>query len=247
MAPLAGTQRKLMDRLNASISQDLMPVSTYEEQQQDEQDTAEEAYDVEAEAESIGQATISEHYSTLTNRLFAEVNDAAQESKAPSTLSGYRGCLLVNPRYHRLGSNFFFSQIKKFKAFIGDLGGPELINLLEHPAKDTPTLIAAWIRNSCDPNQGQASRRKRGGAKKGAVNGWPQAQKMRSSVSHYFSIDQGRGSRPFTEREDGSWTGNPSLSDFVAQYMKSLKRRKASTDCTQFLMRCFNLYLLLIA
>lgn len=40
------------------------------------------------------------------------------------------------------------------------------------------------------------------------------------------------------ESEDGSWSGNP-LSDFVAQYMKSLKRRKVSTDCTLLLMNVF--------
>jgi hypothetical protein len=83
------------------------------------------------------------------------------------------------------------------------------MNLLGHPGKDTPKLIAAWIRSSCGPDaveQSQASRRKRGGAKKGTANSWPHAQKMRSSVSHFSAIDQERGSMPFTEREDGSWT-----------------------------------------
>ena len=112
------------------------------------------------------------------------------------------------------------------------------MKLLEDPGKDTPKLIASWIRSSCGVEQSQPGRRKRGGAKKGTANSWSHAQKMRSSVSHFFAIDQERGSRPFTEREDGSWTGNPSLSDFVSQYMKSLKRRKASTDCTLFLIRC---------
>ena len=95
------------------------------------------------------------------------------------------------------------------------------MKLLEVPGKDTPKLIASWIQSSCGIEQSQPGRRKRGGAKKGTANSWSHAQKMRSSVSHFFAIDQERGSR-----EDGSWTGNPSLSDFVSQYMKSLKRRK---------------------
>jgi len=57
---------------------------------------------------------------------------------------------------------------------------------------------------------------------------WRDQEGTRSEdVVPFFAIDQERGTRPFTEREDGSWTGNPSLSDFVAQYMKSLKRGKA--------------------
>jgi hypothetical protein len=98
-----------------------MPMSTHEEQRE-ELDMAEAAYDAEAEEELVGKAASSEHYSALANRLFSEVHDVAQELKAPSTLVGYQGCLLVNPRYHRLGSNFFFSQIKKFKAFARGLG-----------------------------------------------------------------------------------------------------------------------------
>jgi hypothetical protein len=108
----------------------------------------------------------------------------------------------------------------KFKAFVRGLGAPRLMDLLDHPGKDTPKLIAAWIRSSCGPDaveQSEACRRRHGGAKKGTANSWPQAQKMRSSVSHFFAIDQERGTRPFTEREDRSWTGNPSLSDFVAK------------------------------
>jgi len=125
-------------------------MSTHEEQRE-ELDMAEAAYDAEAEEELVGQAASSKHYSALANRLFTEVHDA-QESKAPSTLVGYQG------------------QIKKFKAFVRGLGGPRLMNLLDHPGKDTPKLIAAWIQSSCGPDaveQSQASRRKRGGGQKG--------------------------------------------------------------------------------
>ena len=38
---------------------------------------------------------------------------------------------------------------------------------------------------------------------------------------------------------------NPSLSDFMAQYMKALKRRKVSIDCTLFLIKWFKMSLLI--
>ena len=113
-------------------------------------------------------------------------------------------------------------------AFVRGLGSPELVDLREIPGKDTPTLIASWIRSSCDWRKANL---KPAGSVEGPrralqIHGHgPHAQKLRSSASHFFSIDQGRGSRPFMESEDGSWSGNL-LSDFVAQYVKSLKRRK---------------------
>ncbi|OXV12221.1 hypothetical protein Egran_00018, partial [Elaphomyces granulatus] len=160
MAPK--TQQEVMDAITTSISQDMTLVSTHEEQRE-ELDMAEATYDTEAEEELVGQAAGSEHYSALANRLFSEVEDAAQESKAPSTLAGYKG------------------QIKKFKAYVHGLRVPRLMDLLDHPGKDTPKLIAAWIRSSCGPDavqRSEASRRKRGGAKKGTANSWSQAEKM---------------------------------------------------------------------
>jgi hypothetical protein len=83
----------------------------------------------------------------------------------------------------------------------------------------------------------------RGGRR--TANSFTHAEKMRSSVSHYYAIEQDEGVDPlrFTERVDGSWSGNPSLSDFMAQYMKSPKRRKVSTDCTMFLIKACCLFL----
>ena len=95
------TQQQVIDAITDSISRDMMPLSTLEGQHE-ELDMAEAAYDAEAEEELVGEAASSEHYSSMANRLFAEVYDDAQESKAPSTLAGYQGYLLVNPSYHRL-------------------------------------------------------------------------------------------------------------------------------------------------
>ena len=93
------TQQQVIDAITDSISRDMMPLSTLEGQHE-ELDMAEAAYD--AEAYIVGEAASSEHYSSMANRLFSEVYDDAQESKAPSTLAGYQGYLLVNPSYHRL-------------------------------------------------------------------------------------------------------------------------------------------------
>lgn len=53
------------------------------------------------------------------------------------------------------------------------------------------------------------------------------AQKMRAAISHKFGRDFEFGERPFMQNTlTGKWTGNPSLSIPVAQYMVSLQRRK---------------------
>jgi hypothetical protein len=86
-----------------------------------------------------------------------------------SKSDGYEGYLILIARVPL--------RLSKFKAFVRGLGAPRLMDLLDHLGKDTPKLIAAWIRSSCGPDaveQSEASRRKRGGAKKG------HAQKMSS-------------------------------------------------------------------
>jgi len=142
----------------------------------------------------IGEAT-SSHYSPLVDRLSSSIRSAAEGSKAPNTLSGYRG------------------QIKKFKDYVGGLGCPELLDHLKIPSKDTPLLIASWIQSSCSTaEEGEATAsppRKGHRGKKGATNFFGHAEKMRSSASSYYAVDQERGSRQFTERADGSWSGNP--------------------------------------
>ena len=84
-----------------------------------------------------------------------------------------------------------------------------------------------------------------GQRREGQNNSWQHAQKMRASASHYYSIDKERGNGVFSERADGSWSGNPSLSDFLKQYMKALKRRKVSAYCTLFLIKCFKGFILI--
>jgi hypothetical protein len=59
-------------------------------------------------------------------------------------------------------------------------------------------------------------------------NKWSHAQKMRAAISHHFSVTLQMGNERFFEKIDGTWSGNPSISDVVARYMRSLKRRKVS-------------------
>ena len=54
------------------------------------------------------------------------------------------------------------------------------------------------------------------------------AQKMRAAISHKFGRDFGLSSQLWheSEKRPGMFTGNPSLSSVVCQYMISLRRRK---------------------
>jgi hypothetical protein len=51
---------------------------------------------------------------------------------------------------------------------------------------------------------------------------------MRASMSHKFGREHGLGTEPWKEHStiSGKFTGNPSLSVAVSQYMISLRRRK---------------------
>lgn len=63
-----------------------------------------------------------------------------------------------------------------------------------------------------------------------ALSTYATAQKMRAAVSHKFGREFGYGTQVWTERplSPGKFTGNPSLSTVVSQYMVSLRRRKVS-------------------
>jgi hypothetical protein len=50
--------------------------------------------------------------------------------------------------------------------------------------------------------------------------------KMRAAVSHHYGQDRQLGNQPWTEVGDSVWSGNPSLSIVVSQYMVSLRRLK---------------------
>ena len=54
------------------------------------------------------------------------------------------------------------------------------------------------------------------------------AQKMRAAITHKFGRDFGFGAAPWAEDpfNPGQFTGNPSISADVSQYMISLRRKK---------------------
>ncbi|KAJ7239048.1 hypothetical protein B0H12DRAFT_1025420, partial [Mycena haematopus] len=53
------------------------------------------------------------------------------------------------------------------------------------------------------------------------------AQKMRAAASWNFGQVENQGNVPWRKSEvTEKWTGNPSVSPLVSQYMTSLKRRK---------------------
>lgn len=62
------------------------------------------------------------------------------------------------------------------------------------------------------------------------VNTYNSAQKMRAAMSHQYGRNFKHGVQPFTENQNkpGTYTGNPSMSDTVSNYMISLRRRKVN-------------------
>ena len=87
MAPRAD---QVLDGLR-SLLPPMPELSAREKEQEMEAESFEGSCEAEAEeGEMIGEAT-SSHYSPLVDRLFSAIRSAAEGSKAPNTLSGYRG------------------------------------------------------------------------------------------------------------------------------------------------------------
>ena len=49
---------------------------------------------------------------------------------------------------------------------------------------------------------------------------------MRAVVSYFYAHEVRLKSDYFSEKSNGEWTGNPTLLDIVARYMRSLYRQK---------------------
>ena len=58
---------------------------------------------------------------------------------------------------------------------------------------------------------------------------WSHACKMRSACSWKYAYDLQRGTHPWRQEKDESFSGNPSISSMVSIYMKSLQRKKVSS------------------
>jgi hypothetical protein len=91
---------------------------------------------------------------------------------------------------------------------------------LDDPFEDLPELISAWIFTECDIPGTQSNARLHCRHKT-----FSEALKMRAAVSFHYN-ELGRGTHSWHKLNDGSWSGNPSLSNSVSRYMLSLQRRK---------------------
>ena len=49
---------------------------------------------------------------------------------------------------------------------------------------------------------------------------------MRAAVSYFYAHEICFKSDRFSKKTNGEWTGNPTLSDIVAKYIRSLHRQK---------------------
>ena len=65
----------------------------------------------------------------------------------------------------------------------------------------------------------------------GARSSYTHAQKMRSSMTYIFGRKCQAGRTPWHVPQTGIPVGNPSVSDDVATYMVSLRRRKVRIPC----------------
>lgn len=109
---------------------------------------------------------------------------------------------------------------EKFRIFVKENIGNDIADSLDHPLKDTPDYICAWIFAECDTAE-------RVGKAKMAYVGktYSHALKMRAAISfHYNGL--GRGATNWHMGRFEVWDGNPSLSTTVSRYMISLQKRK---------------------
>ncbi|KAJ7887677.1 hypothetical protein B0H14DRAFT_2498272, partial [Mycena olivaceomarginata] len=91
------------------------------------------------------------------------------------------------------------------------------------PDKLVPLCICAWIMHECDERNFDGTMKPHD-QKRDSYN---HAQKMRASMTYAFGRLCGLGSLPWHESEvTGRMVGNPSVSETVATYMTSLRRRK---------------------
>lgn len=98
--------------------------------------------------------------------------------------------------------------------------GIEEANYLDEPSENTPVYICTWMYLECDipdPRNNQQMQ---------CLNKtYSQALKMRAAISFHYN-ELGRGNNSWHQARDGSWIGNPSLSNSVTRYMLRLQRRK---------------------
>ncbi|KAK7691376.1 hypothetical protein QCA50_004775 [Cerrena zonata] len=126
--------------------------------------------------------------------------------------------------YERLWKQFIqFCTSQRIQFF---RNSEELLKSLPSLPADLPVWIVTWIMDKADEKDIFTGNPKGPDVPRATYNA---AQKMRAAISHKF----GREFEQYTQRwqesttHPGLFTGNPSLSPTVCQYMISLRRRKA--------------------
>ncbi|KAH9842309.1 uncharacterized protein C8Q71DRAFT_852879 [Rhodofomes roseus] len=116
----------------------------------------------------------------------------------------------------------------QFKSFCAELGFVDDAQVMDKYAQDIPeglpSWIAVWIMNKADDLDIHTGKPKDPSVPRVK---YATAQKMRAAISHKFGRDFGFGEQPWSQNAaTGTFSGNPSLSVVVSQYMISLQRRK---------------------
>ncbi|TFY50614.1 hypothetical protein EVJ58_g10970, partial [Rhodofomes roseus] len=119
----------------------------------------------------------------------------------------------------------YWDQFTAFCAQMGFINGAEEFETFNDGIpEDFPTWMAVWIMSKADELDVQTGKPKDPSITRVK---YATAQKMRAAISHKFGRDFGLGDQPWTQSPvTGKFTGNPSLSVTVSQYMISLQRRK---------------------
>lgn len=139
-----------------------------------------------------------------TKQNFDKIEKQAQGSLAKTTLKSYQG------------------QIKIFRCWF-ELYYPEYFIELEKPTDILPKIIGTWIYVSC----GSDNKFFEDDDRFSKTNStYSHALIMRASITWWFDITKNRGRQPFAQNSNEEWHGNPSLSTFVSQIMKTLAREK---------------------
>ncbi|KAJ7602151.1 hypothetical protein FB45DRAFT_761277 [Roridomyces roridus] len=99
----------------------------------------------------------------------------------------------------------------------------------KNPGDLTPLCICLWIMSECDEINPDGTAKPHTETR----NGYVHAQKMRAAMTYAFGRIHGLGSLTWHRSEvSGRMMGNPSVSDTVAIYMTSLRRRKVRAGQT---------------
>ena len=96
---------------------------------------------------------------------------------------------------------------------------------LENPNRDTPYFICLYILTQCDIPEPKSEDFWIREAKDQSLS---HSHKIRAAVSYHYGFIRGRP-QLWLEQNDGTFSGNPSLSPEVARYMRALRRKKVSS------------------